>query len=72
MDDHINILVNGNDEQVRLVIRNMTGSIYLSEIKNINQQRLISLSVDDFSTGIYFIEISGRTVKQFSKILKNE
>ena len=49
MDDHINILVNGNDEQVRLVIRNMTGSIYLSEIKNINQQRLISLSVDDFA-----------------------
>ena len=72
VDDHINILVNGNDEQVRLVIRNMTGSIYLSEIKNINQQRLISLSVDDFSTGIYFIEISGHTVKQFSKILKNE
>ena len=72
VDDHINIYVNGNDEQVRLVIRDMTGSIYLNEIKNINQQRLISLNIHDFSSGIYFIEISGLTVKQFSKILKNE
>ena len=61
------ILIFSKWRRVRLVIRDMTGSIYLNEIKNINQQRLVSLNVHDFSSGIYFIEISGLQLNNFQK-----
>lgn len=70
--DNINIFISGKDEQARLTIRNLSGSVLYDEIKGINGERTLNINLEDFSTGLYFIEITGKTIKQYSKIIKNE
>lgn len=68
--DNINIFISGNDKQARLIIRNLSGSVLFDEIKVIHDERPLNLNLKDFSTGLYFIEITGKTIKQYSKIIK--
>jgi hypothetical protein len=68
--DNINIFLNGNDKQARLTIRNLSGSVLYDENKSIQNKRTLNINLEDFSTGLYFIEIKGKTIKQYSKIIK--
>ena len=70
--DNINIFISGKDEQARLTIRSLSGSVLYDEIKGINDERTLNINLEDFTTGLYFIEITGKTIKQYSKIIKNE
>ena len=61
--DNINIFISGNDEQARLTIRSLSGSVLYDEIKGINDERTLNINLEDFTTGLYFIEITGKTIK---------
>lgn len=69
-EDNLNIFLSGYDKQARFTIRNISGSVLYDEIKSIHDERIVKINLNDFSTGLYFIEVTGKTIMQYSKIIK--
>ena len=72
VDDIVNILVGGNDQEVQFSIRDIRGVTLMSSIKKLDNSRKASFDLTDYPSGVYFFEVISPTVMQTTKIIRNE
>lgn len=67
---NVNMYVGGNDDQVQCSVRDIRGSLIERLDKTISQPRNISLDLNNYPSGVYFVEVNGPTVRQTIKVVK--
>jgi hypothetical protein len=72
VDDIVNILVGGNDQEVQFSIRDIRGVTLINSTKKLVNNRKVSFDLGDYANGVYFVEVISPTVTQTSKIIKDE
>ena len=72
VNDVVNILVGGDDQEVQFIIRDIRGVTLINSTKKLVNNRKVSFDLGDYANGVYFVEVISPTVIQTSKIIKNE
>jgi 1,4-alpha-glucan branching enzyme len=68
--DWTQVYVGGIDSNVRITIRDISGTIYKSSDYQIPSNRVVELDLSDYISGIYFIQLSSKTVQSNLKVIK--
>ena len=68
----VNILVGGDDQEVQFIIRDIRGVSLINSTHKLINNRTVSFDLGDYANGIYFVEVISPTVMQTSKIIKDE
>ena len=72
VNDVVNILVGGDDQEVQFMIRDIRGVTLINSTKKLINNRKVSFDLGDYANGVYFVEVISPTVIQTSKIIKDE
>ena len=72
VNDVVNILVGGDDQEVQFIIRDIRGVTLINSTKKLVNNRKVSFDLGDYANGVYFVEVISPTVIQSSKIIKDE
>ena len=70
--NEVKVVVGGIDEKAQFIVRDLRGLTLMRMTKNLTRSRTSTVNLDGYAKGVYFIEVNSPTVRQTTKILKND
>lgn len=70
VQDILYIYCSGTDKEVKLKLSDLTGKQYIMFAKNIPENRMIQLAIDELASGMYLLHLKGTTLNETIKIIK--
>ena len=68
--DYVNLYIHGRDNSIDLMIVDRDGNILRNICEDIQSNRRVQFSLEQYPRGVYIIQLSGKTVKKTVKIIK--
>ena len=68
--DYVNLYIHGKDSTVDIRVINRDGNILNTSCNEIHSNRKVQINLEEFSEGIYLIQLSGETVDKTVKIVR--
>ena len=68
--DYVNLYIHGKDSTVEIKLINRDGNILKTSCNEIHSNRKVQINLEEFSEGIYLIQLSGETVDKTVKIVR--
>ena len=68
--DYVNLYIHGKDSTVDIRVINRDGNILNTSCNEIHSNRKVQINLEEFSEGIYLIQLSGKTVDKTVKIVR--
>ena len=68
--DNVNLYIHGKDNTVDIRVIDGDGNILKTSCNEIHSSRKVQINLEEFSKGIYLIQLSGETVDKTVKIVR--
>ena len=70
--NELKVVIGGADEEAQFIVRDLRGLTLMRMTKNLANSRTSTINLGGYAKGVYFIEVNSPTVRQTTKILKND
>lgn len=70
VQDRLNLYCSGTDQEIAIKLSDLTGKQYSMFTKEIPENRMIQLTLDELASGIYLLHLKGKILDETIKIIK--
>lgn len=70
VQDILNLYCSGTDQEIAIKLSDLTGKQYSMFTKEIPENRMIQLTLDELASGIYLLHLKGKILDETIKIIK--